>query len=323
MAVIALLLMGIDAAHTADSPGLQLESKISLGDIRGRIDHLAIDLNRQRLFVAELGNDTIGVVDLQERRTIGTLANLQEPQGIGYVPSTDTLYVANARDGSVRLFQGPNLAAAGQIVLGKDADNVRVDDAAHRVFVGYGNGALAVIDANTQRKIADVPLKAHPESFQIHPATQQVFVNIPEAGQIAVVDGAINRQVATWGTGSLRANFPMALDESHRRVLTVFRHPAKMGVFDAQGGGLLTSIETCGDADDAFYDAKRDRVYVSCGEGFLQVFAKQGEHYADLGRVVTAPGARTSLFVPAIDRLLLAVRAGGGVPASIWVFRPQ
>ena len=323
LAATALLLMSIDAVRAAESAGLEVESKISLGQVRGRIDHLAIDLDRRRLFVAELGNDSVGVVDLHERRTIRTLTNLQKPQGIGYVPSTDTVYVANARDGSVRLFQGANLVPIGQIPLGDDADNVRVDDAAHRVFVGYGNGALAVIDASTQRKVADIRLKAHPESFQLHPSSERIFVNVPEAGEIAVVDSGVNRQVAAWSTDSLHANFPMALAEPHQKVLAIFRHPSKMGVFGAQNGRMLTSIDTCADADDVFFDAKRDRVYVSCGEGFLQVFVAQGEHYADLGRVVTVPGARTSLFVPGLDRLLLAVRAAGQTPASIWVFRPQ
>ena len=319
----ALLLASIAASRAADSAGLELESKISLGEVRGRIDHLAIDLNRQRLFVAELGNNSVGVVDLRARKTIRTLTQLEEPQGIGYVPSTDTVYIANARDGSVRLFQGVDLALVGQIELGADADNVRVDDAAHRVFVGYGSGALAVIDASARRKILDIRLKAHPESFQLDPASQRIFVNVPEAHEIAVVDSGANRQVAAWSTDSLHANFPMVLDKPHDRVLAIFRHPAKMAVFDAQDGRIVTSIGTCADADDVFFDAKRNRIYVSCGEGFLQVFAVQGAHYEDLGRVVTAAGARTSLFVPGMDRLLLAVRAVAGIPASIWVFQPQ
>src|SRR5438132_10352684 len=85
---------------------LQLESKIPLGDVSGRIDHLAIDLARKRLFVAELGNDTVGVVDLNERKVRHVITGLKEPQGVGYVPSNDTLFVANAGDGSVMLFRG-------------------------------------------------------------------------------------------------------------------------------------------------------------------------------------------------------------------------
>ena len=318
--LLALLLAGV--AQAADPVPLDLEAKIPLGDIHGRIDHMAIDAARHRLFVAELGNDTVGVVDLGERKTVRTLAGLKEPQGIGYVASTDTLYVANAGDGTVRMYQGAELTPAGQLPLGEDADNVRVDDAAHRLYVGYGNGALAVIDTTTRQKIADIPLKAHPESFQIDPGSAHLLVNIPDARQIADIDLASGKQLASWSTGALRSNYPMALDAVHGRVLGVFRHPPAVGVFEAKSGRLVSSTETCGDSDDVFLDAKRDRLYVSCGEGFIEVFGRQGEAYKSLGRTATASGARTSFFATSIDRLVLAVRANWGGQASIWVYRP-
>src|SRR5262249_44397654 len=137
------------------TPPLQLEAKIPLGDVRGRIDHLAVDLPRRRLFVAELGNDSVGVIDLAAHKVIHRISGLAEPQGVGYAAATDTLFVANARDGSVRLFRGDDYAPAGQIALGNDADNIRIDAAGGRLFVGYGNGALAVIDVGSRSKIAD------------------------------------------------------------------------------------------------------------------------------------------------------------------------
>src|SRR2546426_8166530 len=153
--MIVLALVAMDRVHAADSNLLLLEAKIPLGQVKGRIDHLGVDAARQRLYVAELGNDSVGVIDLKDRKTLRTITGLREPQGIGYVPSSDTLYVANAGDGSVRLFQGTDYAAAGQIDLGDDADNIRVDSAANRVFVGYGKGALAVIDGARRSKIGD------------------------------------------------------------------------------------------------------------------------------------------------------------------------
>src|SRR6266850_1772805 len=175
-------------AQSADTGPLQLESKIPLGEVRGRIDHMAVDLTRQRLFVAELGNDSLGVIDLANRKLIRTITGLKEPQGVGYEPTTDMLYVANAGDGSVRLFEGSDYKTVGRIELGSDADNIRVDAAAKRIFVGYGSGALAVIDSSTRKRVGDISLQAHPESFQIDPDTSQIFVNVPDARGIAVVD---------------------------------------------------------------------------------------------------------------------------------------
>lgn len=309
-------------ANAADSAPLVLETTIPLGTIRGRIDHMTYDATRQYLYVAELGNGSVGVVDLKRRQVVRTIEGLHEPQGIGYVPSTDTTYVASAGDGAVKLFDGTDFRPLGTIALGEDADNVRVDDAAHRVFVGYGSGALAVIDTVSRTKVADIPLKAHPESFQLEPDGQHIFVNVPGAHEIALVDRASNKEVASWATAPLRANFPMAVDTAHYRILVVFRHPATVAAFSMQDGRSLMTAKTCEDADDVFFDAKRSRIYLSCGEGFIDVLASQDQKFVSLGRIATAAGARTALFTPDTNRLLVAVRATGATPASIWVFQP-
>src|SRR6201993_4855475 len=217
-------------SQTPSPSSLQLETKIPLGDVKGRIDHLAVDLKRNRLFVAELGNDTVGVVDLNEQKVQHVITGLKEPQGIGYVPSTDTLFVANAGDGSVLLFRGADYAAAGKIDLGNDADNIRVDSASNRVFVGYGGGALAVVDPATNGKIAHIPLQAHPESFQLARSDRRIFVNVPKAREIAVVDRFASKQTASWPVDN-GSNFPMALDESSGRLFVGFRNPALLRVF--------------------------------------------------------------------------------------------
>jgi DNA-binding beta-propeller fold protein YncE len=318
---VALLVAAGAASARAAAP-LAVESKISLGNVRGRIDHLAVDVNRQRLYVAELGNDTVGVVDLRERQLIRALTGLKEPQGIGYVASTDTLYVANSSDGSVRLFQGTDLRAAERIDLGDDADNVRVEGAAPQVIVGYGDGALAILDPISRTRIADIRLKAHPESFRIETTGAHIYVNVPRAHEIAVVDQGARRQTGSWPTGELSANFPLALDESHHRVLAVFRHPAMLAAFQAQDGKRVAVVQTCGDSDDLFVDAKRNLVYVICGEGYVEVFAPRSDSYASLGRIATLAGARTGLFIPEIDRLIVAARATGSESAAVWVLRP-
>jgi len=312
--------MSISAAAQTPPAPLVLEAKIPLGEVHGRIDHLAADLKRQRLFVAELGNNSLGVVDLANRKVLRRIEGLSEPQGVGYEPTTDTVYVANANDGSVRIFRGEDLSALGRVDLGDDADNVRIDPARKRVIVGYGNGALAMIDPETRTKVGDIRLKAHPESFQID--GDRVFVNVPDARAIEIADlvkGEVVGVVPAWLNA---ANFPMALDRAASRVLVVFRDPARLLVLSAADGNTIASLDTCGDADDVFVDAKRGRVYVTCGAGVVDVFAEEGGSYRHLGRVSTASGARTSLFVPELDRLFVAVRAAGSEPAAIWVFKP-
>ena len=308
------------SAQTA-SPPLVIDAKIPLGQVSGRIDHLGIDLERKRLLVAELGNNSLGVVDLAAGKVLSRVAGLAEPQGAAYVPSSDSIFVANAGDGSVRVLRGEDLTPIGRIELGDDADNVRVDPARKRVLVGYGKGALAVIDPVSLAKTADIRLKAHPEGFQIDETGTQVFVNVPDAHEIVVVDLATGstQSLPTQGAGS---NFPMAIDGEAHRFLVIFRNPPTLIALSSQDGHVAAKVDTCGDADDVFVDRKRHRVYVSCGEGAVDVLEPDQQGYRRLARVPTASGARTSLFVPELDRLFVAVRAGSNEPAAIWVFRP-
>jgi hypothetical protein len=326
---VRILLVGVfvatvppRVAQTAGSAPLQLLTKIPLGEVRGRIDHMAVDLARQRLFVAELGNDSVGVVDLRASQVSGRIRGLKEPQGVGYVDSTDTLYVASAGDGIVRLFRGKDLEEAGRIRLGEDADNIRIDSASNRVFVGYGEGALAILDAGEGWKVADIALHGHPESFRLESGGSRIFVNVPDAHAIEVADRQRGEVVARWTTGQAGENYPMALDEASRRVFVAFRKPATLAAFSMQDGAPVASAGACGDADDVFVDAKRHRVYASCGEGYLDAFEPENGSFRRIAHLPTAPGARTSLFVPELDRLFLAVRAGAAERAAIWVYRP-
>jgi YVTN family beta-propeller protein len=309
-------------AQAVEPPPVVLENKIDLGKVSGRIDHMAFDPDRNRLFVAELGNNTVGVVNINERKVVHVITGLSEPQGIGYASASDTIYVANGGDGSVRLYRGADYAQTGRIDLGSDADNIRVDPAGNRVLVGYGSGAIAVINTPGPRKTAEFPLPAHPESFQLDGKTSQIFVNVPNSRAIVVLDGLTGQKAATWPLRSALGNFPMALDDEARRVVVAFRSPARLGAFSMSNGESVANVELCRDADDLFLDAKRHLTYVSCGQGFLDVFDTREGGYRRLARLPTAAGARTSYFAPSADRLFVAVRSTSTEPASIWVFRP-
>jgi DNA-binding beta-propeller fold protein YncE len=188
--------------------------------------------------------------------------------------------------------------------------------------VGYGDGALAVIDPATRKRIADIPLQGHPESFQLDAAGDRVFVNIPDAGQIAVVSRQSNRVTTTWPTGGLRANYPVAIDMEQARLVSVFRHPAHLQAYEMSTGRALTGSDVCSDSDDVFVDAKRHRVYVICGQGVVDTLDSSSGAYSRIGRFDTSGGSRTGLFVPDLDRLFVAIRAAHGEAAAVWVLRP-
>jgi uncharacterized protein YqcC (DUF446 family) len=293
----------------AAEPPLVLERTIALHDVRGRIDHMAVDLARKRLLVAELGNDSVDVVDLTAGTVVHRLSGLKEPQGIGYAAHADTIVVANAGDGSVRLFNATDFSPVGSVALGDDADNVRIDPRNGLAAVGYGSGGLALIDPGSRAKIADIRLPAHPEAFAIDPKVEHAYVNIPDAHQVAVVDLDARRVVATWPMRYAGANFPIAFDPTQSLLATAFRSPPTLLLLDAATGAERQRLPLCGDADDVFVDDARARIYVSCGAGEVAVLHRDSTWRSEAS-VPTSSGARTSLFVPELDRLFVAERAG-------------
>jgi YVTN family beta-propeller protein len=303
----------------AQGPPLALETKISLGAVEGRLDHLAVDLEHMRLYVAELGNNSLGVVDLKTQAAMATIGDLSEPQGVAYLAAQNAVYVASGGDGSVAVFNGDDLALAKTIALGTDADNIRIDAVSGHVLVGYG-ASLAEIDPTSGTVVSDIPLPGHPEGFQVERNGSRVFINIPDTQEIAVVHRGERKVIANWSVKPSDANFPMALDEERQQLVSVFRAPPRLRAFALADGTEQANVGICADADDVFTDIKRQLVYVICGAGEVDILKIDG--FAPVARVPTSTGSRTGLFVPELDRLFVAVRATYSEPAAIWVFRP-
>ena len=294
---------------------------IELARVEGRIDHLAFDAANQRLFVAALGNNTVEVLDVKGNAHVKSMPGFREPQGIASAPDAKLIAVANGQGEGLQLVKADDLGLGPSIKLGDDSDNVRYDAAAKRLYVGFGSGALAAIDPTSAKVLGQVKLAGHPESFQLERSGSRIFVNVPTADQIAVVDRSAMKVASTWPVTSAKANYPMALDEPNHRLFIGCRRPAKVLVFDTAAGKQVGSFDIVGDTDDLFYDAARKRLYVSGGEGFIDVFqTSDANTFTRVAHIATAAGARTSLFVPDLSRLFLAVPHRGSQRAEVRVY---
>ena len=319
------LLISVIAATAAlpSAEPLTLLRTVELPGVRGRIDHLAVDVSTGHLFVAALGNDTVEVIDGRAGTWLRRQSGFHEPQGIALAPDAGLVAVANGQSGDLVLFDRVDGRVHKIVPLGGDADNVRYDAPAKKLFVGTAPGAIGAVGLDG-RRAGEVKLQGHPESFQFERNGPRIFVNVPDAHHIAVLDRAAMKMVATWPVTEAAANYPMALDEANHRLFIGCRNPAVVLIYDTASGKRVGSSPIVGDTDDLFYDAARKRLYVTGGEGYVDTFQQNdADHLTRIARLASAAGARTSLYLPDQGRLYVAVPLRGTQKAEIRIYEAQ
>lgn len=307
------------AAEPAWPPSWVEVARIELPGVAGRIDHLAIDPDRQRLFAAAVAADEVAVVDLRAGQLVAQLRGLRGAQGVVRAGSPGRLFVAAGESGEVVAYDGETrVAAAGGL---PDADNLRFFAPGHLLVAGHGH-ALALIDPKTMAVLERFPLPGHPEAFELAEHGPAIYVNVPDVGRVVVLDRRSGKTVAEWPVSPAASNYPMALDETAHRLYVGTRHPARLLVFDTASGHRLAEQPSCGDADDLFLDAPRSRLIAICGEGAVDVFDTRAPGAPrPVQRLVTSPGARTGGYVASNGTLYVAAPASRVAPARVLVFQ--
>jgi len=305
------------ASHPEEKT-LQLKQTIPLPGVEGRIDHVELDAEGERLFVCALGNNTVEVLDLRKSERVHTITGLGAPQGLVYIPELNRLFVANDKGGLCNIYDAKSWQLIGKVDFKDDADNVRYDNATKQIYVGFGSGGVGTVNAADVKQVGSIKLAAHPEAFELEKRGRRIFVNVPNAGHVAVADREKGEVIATWKTGDASANFPMALDENSHRLFIGCRAPSKLVVLSTELGNVVASIDISGDPDDIFYDNKRHRIYAICGAGKIDIIEQTDANtYKAFAKVDTANGARTGFFVPERDNLFIAVPHRGSQAAEI------
>ena len=317
------------AAQTAEReiPPLQLEEQIPVSGVAGRLDHFTADIKRKRLFVSALGNNTVEVIDVFAGRVIHSIQGLAQPQGPLYVPTVDKLYVANAEDGKLRVYDGATYKLQSTIDFGADPDNVRYDAASNRVFVGFGedDGGIAMVDPSTDQRVGEVyKTGGHPESFQIEASGGHIFANVPDAGNVVESIDRKTGAIARWPLKGLRGNYAMTLDEKDHRLFTSTRKTPMLVVLDTSNGREIARLRAAGECDDVFFDAARRRIYVIGGAGSITVIQQNDpDHYTLIANIPSAIGVRTGYFFANRDRFYVGVPAKGTEPAQVWTYEAE
>ncbi len=309
-------------AENGDNPDFRLIKTIPLPHVRGRIDHLSMDLKNHRLFISALGYNSVVVLDLKKEKIIHRISGLENPQGVLYIPELNKLFVSTAGDGKLFIYNAASYHLEKTIDFGDDADNLRFDSASGIVYVAYGSGGIGLVDAKNNRLIKKIPLDRHPEAFSIDRQDSLIYVNIPDARELATIS-LKNYQVVnkTFFISSL-GNFPMALDSGHHRLFVGFRLPPRLKVLNSRTMKTIATLKTDHDTDDIYYDAQKKQIYISCGGGYLEVIRQEGpDSYKLQDRIKTAEGARTSLYVPQQKFFYLAVPKSEHNSAQIRIYQ--
>jgi DNA-binding beta-propeller fold protein YncE len=318
--IVLLAFLSAVLASGEDSGPLRLEKEIPLPGVEGRIDHFSADVAGQRLFIAALENGSVEILDTRQGERIAEIKGLKEPQGLYYDSKTDQLYVATGGDGKLRVYEGKALTARKTLEFGGDADNVRYDRQTGYIWVGYGNGGIGIVNS-TGEKVGSVELGTHPESFQFEQSGDRVYANVPKQFGVSVIDRKSRVAVTKWGLGFSFANYPMAQDETGKRLFIGCRLPARLVVLDTSSGRIVATLPTVGDTDDIFYDADRRLVYVIGGEGAVEIFLQRdADHYESIGKTPTGSGARTGFFASNSHHLYVAVPQRGPQEAKVLVY---
>ena len=318
--------------HGQGKPPLKQIQKIPMSNVKGRLDHLGVDLDGKRLFVAALGDDqnTVEVIDLEMGKRAFSIPGQSKPQGVFYSPDFRKLFVANGTDGTCKIFAGDTFKIIDNLPIGSDADHVGYDPATKYLYIGFGDansGGLAVIDTHNNKHITDIKTDARPGGIKIEKSRPQAFVTLAGATRLGVVDLRKREQVTAWPTG-VQANVALALDEVHHRLFDGVRTPPTLVVLDTELGKQVARFEGVPGIDDLWYDASHQRVYASGGRGsevgFVYVYQqKDPAHYDLIAKVPTAPGAGTSFWSPQLNRLYVAAPSNEKYEAAILVFEPQ
>jgi DNA-binding beta-propeller fold protein YncE len=301
---------------------------IPMPDVEGRFDHMGVDAKSNRVLAAVYGNDSVEVLDVARGKTIQRInAGFIKPQMAAYIPDLNRIVISNEGDGSCKIFDTTTYKLVDTVKFPDDPDQLRFDPVTNRVYVGYGDGAIGMFDAATNKRIEnDFELGAHPESFQLEEKGPRIFVNLASISQIAVIDRN-TRKIDKWKLEEAGTNFPMALDEEHHRLFVAARRPARLLVLDTESGKVIASLPGASDTDDMLCDATRKRIYVPSGEGFIFVYQQiDADRYERIAKIPSAIGARTSVYTGQVGKhnsLYLAVPGRSNRGAELWIYETR
>jgi DNA-binding beta-propeller fold protein YncE len=325
-ALLLTLFLATICARAQTDPPLRLIHTTFLPGYVGDFEHFAPDIKGNRLFLIAEDHKTVEVLDIRSGKRIHTIAGFGQPHDIVYLPGPNSIIVTEGDEesGAVELVSGSTYKILDKIKLPTDVDGGVYNPVNKYYYVeSGGQGAdakthlLSIIDTQNFKLVGDITLPGtKSEAMAIDHAGTKLYVNLRGPDEIGVVDLQTRQLVSRWPIPESKNENALVLDEANHRLFSATHMPPKLFVFDIDSGKVIASLPCAENSDDMGYDPVRKRIYIT-GDGSASVFEqKDADHYAHIADVPTGYRAKTSIFVPELNRLYIAVasrgkRAGG------------
>jgi len=329
--VATLLLNGTGVAAQTAAP-LKLATKYEMpAAVKGRFDHLGIDISGNRLFVVGEEAQQVLVFDMTTGRFIRAI-KVDHPHAVLYREDLGRLYITDEGKGVLNIYDGKTYELLKAVTLKVDTDSIGYDPATHYLYIDNGGDnahetftMLSVVDTTAGAKLADIKIDGDTlEAMALEKAGDRLFLNNPAKNEVELIDRKTNKLAASWPVKLGKSNATMALDESAHRLFVGCRSGAIV-VFDTQNGKELQALPVGKGVDDLMFDPASKRIYAtSGGAGQVDVYKETDpDHYRSLGSIPSGPGAKTGLLVAQLSRLFVAVPPRGATPGEVYVYQVQ
>jgi DNA-binding beta-propeller fold protein YncE len=291
----------------------------------GDFDHFGVDIKGDRLFLAAEEHKTVEVFDLRTGDRIRSIEGFGQPLMMVYLPESNHLVVTDGGDSAVYLVDCKKYKIIRTIKLGPGVDHGVLNPVNRYYYVESGGGSnapthvLSIIDTESFKHVGDIaglPGNSN-EGMVIDRQGKKLYVNLTGTDEVGVVDLDKRQLVAKWPLPDAQVAHPIMLDESNHRLFIATRKPAMFIVFNTDSGKPVASLPCVGVNSDMSFDVARKRIYVTGSETASVFEQRDADHYEHIADVPTAYRAKSSIFVPDLKRLYIAVSGKGKPDAKL------
>jgi DNA-binding beta-propeller fold protein YncE len=262
LAALAALVAAVAPANAEAPYRLLTVIPVGGGGVPG---DLLADTESRRLYVAR--SSGVAVVDLDTSRVVGEIAGAPGVRRFALAPDLGLGFTSNAREASASIVELSTLKAFSKADVGDDPDAIVYVRGIREVYVFNRRGRSAtVFEARSGRVVTVLPLPGRPSSAIADAEGGRVYVEIEDRNEIAAIDVARRRVVASWPTAPCESPTGIAADFEHHHFYVGCEN-GLVAMMDALSGKVLSTAATGGSVGACSFDPVTGLAFASSGAG--------------------------------------------------------